>query len=748
MRNVSDDLFTPRSFSPTGDHLKGLNEEQRRAVITTDGPLLILAGAGTGKTRVLTTRFAHILLHGLAWPEQILAVTFTNKAAREMRERISHLLGKPVEGLWLGTFHALCVRMLRRHAPHVGLEHNFTILDADDQIRLLKQIMMAHSVDLKRWPPAQLMHHIQLWKDRALLPNQITEAHDVDFANGQAKNIYEHYQTRLRELNACDFGDLMLHMLTVFKTHPDILTLYQNKFRYILVDEYQDTNTIQYLWLRLLAKRDGSSSNIACVGDDDQSIYSWRGADITNILRFEKDFPGATVVRLEKNYRSTPHILGAASGVISHNESRLGKNLHSGLKGKVGDHIDVINAPSSDEEARIVAVKIRKLHDEGHDFGEMAILMRAGFLTRAFEEALMRSGLPYQVIGGLRFYERAEIRDSIAYMRALVHPSDDLAFERIINVPKRGIGQVALSRLRQKAHEHSLPLQETVSWNLRNKETKGKAAFALSSLMESFQKARATLQTQGHVVAVEQLLEETGYFDMWRNDQRTVEAAGRLDNIGELLRAIGDFPDLERFLEHIALVMDADTVQNDTHRVSLMTLHAAKGLEFRTVFLPAWEEGIFPSQRSMDDGGLASLEEERRLAYVGLTRAREKAIILHADSRRIYSNWQESIPSRFIDELPREHVNTHHSYQKKKTSFGRNFWLRSDSNEALSSSYIPPSTRPHSSKGNTTISIGATVKHKRFGTGVVIDSDGERLTVNFENAGQKNMMASFLEVLS
>lgn len=748
MENVSDDLSLSPSLSSSDDHLHGLNDEQRRAVTTTEGPLLILAGAGTGKTRVLTTRFAHILLRGLAWPEQILAVTFTNKAAHEMRDRVSQLIGKPAEGLWLGTFHALCARMLRRHAPSVGLDHNFTILDADDQLRLLKQIMVAQSIDIKRWPPVQLMHHIQLWKDRAFLPEQITEAHDTDFANGHAKKIYALYQERLKELNACDFGDLMLHMVTLFRSFPEILALYHKRFRYILVDEYQDTNSIQYLWLKLLAKRYNEVSNIACVGDDDQSIYSWRGADITNILRFEKDFPGATVVRLEKNYRSTPRILGAASGVIAHNEERLGKTLQSGLNGKIGEQIDIINAPTSDEEARIISVKIRELHDQGHDFGEMAILIRAGFLTRAFEETLMRAGLPYHIIGGLRFYERAEIRDATAYIRALVHPSDDLAFERIINTPKRGVGQVALSRLRDRAHEMSLSLQETVSQQLSSKSLKGKIATALFELMETFQKARETLQQHGHVVAVEKLLEETGYLDMWRHDQRTVEAAGRLDNLGELIRALSDFSDLEAFLEHIALVMDVDSVQNDTHRVSIMTLHAAKGLEFRTVFLPAWEEGTFPSQRSMDEGGLASLEEERRLAYVGLTRARERAIITHVDSRRIYANWQECIPSRFIDELPRDHVHVHRPRQKEKSSFGRNFWLRSESNAAPSRS---SSLKPSFSRSRPTppsVPIGATVKHKRFGTGIVIDSDGERLTVNFENDGQKNIMTGFVEVLS
>lgn len=470
-----DDLFSPRFSSSVPDHLVDLNEEQRLAVETTQGPLLILAGAGTGKTRVLTTRFAHIILEKLAWPEQILGVTFTNKAAREMRERISVILDRPVEGLWVGTFHSLCARMLRQHAVLVGLERNFTILDMDDQIRLLKQVIEPWNLDLKRWPLAQIMHQIQLWKDQALLPEAITSAQVTELANGQARAIYASYQTRLKELNACDFGDLMLHMVTIFRQHSEVLEQYQNRFRYLLVDEYQDTNTIQYLWLRLLARRqDGMPANIACVGDDDQSIYSWRGADITNILRFEKDFPGAKTVRLEKNYRSTPRILDVASRIIAHNEGRLGKVLQPGLNTDDGELIEVINAPDSDDEARIVGKRIQDLHKQDHDYGSMAILMRAGFQTRPFEDALMKMGIPYQIIGGLRFYERAEIRDAIAYMRAVLYPVDDLAFERIVNLPRRGFGNVALSKLRVTAKEMGLSLQQTLQHQLERGLLKGK----------------------------------------------------------------------------------------------------------------------------------------------------------------------------------------------------------------------------------------------------------------------------------
>ena len=736
-----DDLFSPRFSSSVPDHLVGLNEEQRLAVETTQGPLLILAGAGTGKTRVLTTRFAHIILEKLAWPEQILGVTFTNKAAREMRERISVILDRSVEGLWVGTFHSLCARMLRQHAVLVGLERNFTILDMDDQIRLLKQVIEPWNLDLKRWPPAQIMHQIQLWKDQALLPGAITSAQVTELANGQARAIYASYQARLKELNACDFGDLMLHMVTIFRQHPEVLEQYQNRFRYLLVDEYQDTNTIQYLWLRLLARRqDGMPANIACVGDDDQSIYSWRGADITNILRFEKDFPGAKTVRLEKNYRSTPRILNVASRIIAHNEGRLGKVLQPGLDTDDGELIEVINAPDSDDEARIVGKRIQDLHKQDHDYGSMAILMRAGFQTRPFEDALMKMGIPYQIIGGLRFYERAEIRDAIAYMRAVLYPVDDLAFERIVNLPRRGFGNVALSRLRVTAKEMGLSLQQTLQHQLERGLLKGKTATTLADFMAVLSQAREMVTQEGHVMATDMVLEESGYLTMWRDDPKTMEASGRLENIRELLRAIGEFPTMEAFLEHIALIMDTDTRDDGQDRVSLMTLHAAKGLEFPTVFLPGWEEGLFPSQRSLDEGGNQALEEERRLAYVGLTRARERVVILHADNRRLYANWQDSIPSRFLDELPDNQITrTRPSPDRKQPS--DSFFSRPPRPTTQQRQSLPSATGP-------TVPIGATVRHNRYGEGVVIAVEDDRLSINFENIGLKRIMAGFVEVIS
>nr|WP_249198607.1 UvrD-helicase domain-containing protein [Gluconobacter cerinus] len=727
-----------------------MNPEQRRAIETTEGPLLILAGAGTGKTRVLTTRFAHLLLTGRAYPSQILAVTFTNKAAREMRERVGAILGEPAEGLWLGTFHAICARMLRRHAEYVGLTSGFNILDTDDQIRLLKQIMEPFRLDTKRWPPNQLMGIIQRWKDRGLTPDRVTPAEDTDFANGQALAIYRGYQQRLRELNTCDFGDLMLHMVEILRSQPNVLAQYHRIFRYILVDEYQDTNTIQYLWLRLLAKREQGPSNIACVGDDDQSIYSWRGAEVENILRFEKDFPGAAVVRLERNYRSTAQILAAAAGLIAHNEGRLGKTLRPGREDAQGEKVQIIGVRDSDEEARIVGGAIERLHADGHPLSEMAILMRAGFQTRPFEERLMTIGIPYRIVGGLRFYERSEIRDCLAYMRVLSQPSDDLAFERIINVPKRGVGAVAVQKLHGVARTLPGPLTAGVLTQIEQGALKGKSKEALTSLMEAFQRAKATLETEGQVVAVEQLLEDSGYLQMWRDD-RSVEAPGRLDNIRELLRAIGEFATLEGFLEHVALVMDTESETSDD-KVSLMTLHGSKGLEFDTVFLPGWEEGVFPSQRSLDEGGNRALEEERRLAYVGLTRARLRAIVVHAASRRIYANWQASMPSRFIEEIPSEYVQTSgQSLESRRQAAAAPSMFASGpftSTRRSSGGAQTPRPRVTDVQPQASVPLGATVFHQKFGEGTVIAVDGSRLEINFENGGIKRVMANFVEIRS
>ena len=629
------------------DYLNRLNPEQRAAVETVDGPLLVLAGAGTGKTRVLTTRFAHILLTRRAFPNQVLAVTFTNKAAREMRERVGAILGQPAEGLWLGTFHALCARMLRRHAALAGLQSNFTILDTDDQLRVLKQVMEAGRLDTKRWAPAALMGVIQRWKDRGLTPAGITAAEDTDFAGGQARALYQTYQDRLAALNTADFGDLLLHMTEILRNHPDVLAQYHRSFRYILVDEYQDTNLVQYLWLRLLARQ---HHNICCVGDDDQSIYSWRGAEVENILRFEKDFPGARIVRLESNYRSTMPILGAASGLIAHNEGRLGKTLRPGRNDAGGEPVSVVSLWDSVEEARMVGDKAEALRRDGHALAEMAVLVRTSAQTRAFEERLLTLGLPYRVIGGLRFYERQEIRDAIAYIRVLHSPSDDLAFERIVNLPRRGLGDATMRVLHDAARAGGMPLYAAADQLTRNGTLKGRVCQALRDLLRGFDRWRAMLPREGHVLTVSAMMDESGYVEMWKAD-KSPEAPGRLENLKELMGALQDFETIAGFLDHVSLVMENEQ-GSEADRLSLMTLHGAKGLEFDTVFLPGWEEGLFPSARSMDENGNKGLEEERRLAYVGITRARRLAVISHVANRQVYGEWRSSIPSRFIDELP------------------------------------------------------------------------------------------------
>jgi DNA helicase-2/ATP-dependent DNA helicase PcrA len=737
--SISRRVSNQTPLSP--DYLIRLNAEQRAAVETVDGPLLVLAGAGTGKTRVLTTRFAHILLTKRAFPNQVLAVTFTNKAAREMRERVSAILGEPAEGLWLGTFHALCARMLRRHAEQVGLSSNFTILDTDDQLRLLKQVMEAERIDTKRWVPAALMGVIQRWKDRGLTPARITANEDSDFANGRAQALYAAYQERLRTLNAADFGDLILHMTEILRTQPDILADYHRRFRYILVDEYQDTNLVQYLWLRLLAQGHG---NICCVGDDDQSIYSWRGAEVENILRFEKDFPNARIVRLEANYRSTASILAAASGLIAHNEGRLGKTLRPGrADAQGGEKVTVIELWDSDEEARMVAGKIEELRREGgHPLAEMAVLVRAGFQTRAFEERLITVGVPYRVVGGLRFYERAEIRDAIAYMRATVQPADDLAFERIVNVPRRGVGDSALRTMHEASRAWGIPLSAAAARLVETGGLRGKLREAVGGLLRQFGQWRDMLAVDGHVVTVATMLDESGYTEMWKQD-KSAEAPGRLENLKELVRALADFETLAGFLDHVALVMENDD-RSDTDKVSLMTLHGAKGLEFDTVFLPGWEEGVFPNQRSMDESGNKGLEEERRLAYVGLTRARRRAIVSHASNRRIYANWQVSIPSRFLEELPEAHVEQTGGSRAARiaaaTSFSGQFPLIARAPRVIDA-WEQPGRPARADK----IPVGARVFHQKFGYGTVRSVDDDKLDVRFETSGDKRVLDRFVE---
>lgn len=732
------------------EYLDQLNDAQRQAVEMTEGPLLVLAGAGTGKTRVLTTRFAHILLSGKAYPNQVLAVTFTNKAASEMRERVAQLLQRPVEGLWLGNFHKICARMLRSHADLVGLNSSFTIIDTDDQLRLLKQVIQPYHFDAKSNPPQLMLGIIQSWKDKGLTPDALGKSEKTDFAMGKMQTIYAEYQDRLRQLNTCDFGDLMLHMLEIFRKYPNVLQQYQRYFRYIMVDEYQDTNTIQYLWLRILAKKEGQISNICCVGDDDQSIYSWRGAEIANILRFEKDFPGAQIIRLESNYRSTPIILAAASDLIAMNENRLGKTLHSGKNDIEGEKIQIVSTWDSDEEARFIGEKIESLAKEGKRYGDMAILVRNGAQTRPIEERLITLGLPYKVIGGIRFYERAEIRDAIAYMRIVAQPADNLALERIINTPRRGVGSAALQKMHVAAREMELPLSAAVIKLLENNAIKGKSAKELNQLMQTIALCKSMIEEQGHVRAVEYLLDASGYTEMWKQSSAP-DTPGRLENLKELIHAIAEFQTLGGFLEHVSLIMDNDEISGDD-KVNLMTLHGAKGLEFDTVFLPGWEEGLFPSQRTLDESGNAGLEEERRLAYVGLTRAKQRVIISHAANRQIYGSWQSSIPSRFIDEIPENYTDVLgiQGIKKQNPLGGRvafeNYTYFQNSMKTIEGNAI--SSSKNNASQQSTIPIGSRVFHQKFGYGIVLSSEQNKLEIQFDKAGIKRVIDSYVTLSS
>ena len=732
-------------------YVLALNEAQQQAVAATEGPVLVLAGAGTGKTRVLTARLAHILHSRRAYPSQILAVTFTNKAAREMRERVAAMIGGAVEGLWLGTFHSVAARMLRRHAELAGLKSNFTILDTDDQLRLLKQILQAEQIDEKKWPPRGLAAVIDRWKDRGLTPSQVPASDGSGFADGKALALYKLYQDRLRTLNACDFGDLLLHLLTIFTQHHDVLQGWQRRFRYILVDEYQDTNVSQYLWLRLLAQQ---HRNICCVGDDDQSIYGWRGAEVGNILRFERDFEGARVIRLERNYRSTPHILGAASGIIAKNQGRLGKTLWTDVND--GLKVTIRGVWDGGEEARVIGEEIEALQRQGNSLSQMAILVRAGFQTREFEERFITLGLPYRVIGGLRFYERAEIRDALAYLRVVVQPDDDLAFERIVNVPKRGLGEATIQSLHKTARANHLPLTGAARLLAETDDLKPRARKALGDLIRNFDRWRSLIDVMPHMELVETVLDESGYTAMWQQD-RSVEAPGRLENLKELVRALEQFENLAGFLEHVSLVMEnADNTTGEM--VNLMTLHAAKGLEFDTVFLPGWEEGLFPHQRALEQGGIAGLEEERRLAYVGITRSRLRCCISFAANRRVYNQWQSSIPSRFIDELPPEHVERLSEPGLYGTGAGQaggnwgqaNFvydapWLRAERRPSGSRTIEGTARRLEESGPAVGYTVGARVFHQKFGYGKVIHVETNRLEIDFDKAGRKKVIDSFVE---
>jgi DNA helicase-2/ATP-dependent DNA helicase PcrA len=863
-------------------YLAGLNPEQREAVETLDGPVLVLAGAGTGKTRVLTCRIAHILSQGRARPGEILSVTFTNKAAREMKLRLGQMLGQAVEGMpWLGTFHSIGGRILRTHAEMVQLKSNFTVLDVDDQIRLLKQLLAAENIDDKRWPARMLAGLIDGWKNRGLTPPQVPSGEAAIFGNGKGGKLYTSYQERLKILNAADFGDLLLENIRLFREHPDVLRQYQHRFKFILVDEYQDTNVAQYLWLRLLSQAPaakpglplsavipgygdpafGPSSvipeaaqrlsgirspgaddnietgvmdsgfapdgaprnderkalaqlpstppkNICCVGDDDQSIYGWRGAEVDNILRFDHDFPGAKVIRLERNYRSTGHILAAASHLIAHNESRLGKTLRT--EDVDGEKVTVTGSWDSEEEARAIGEEIEELQRAGNNLNDVAILVRASFQMREFEDRFVTLGLSYRVIGGPRFYERAEIRDALAYLRVINSPADDLAFERIVNVPKRGLGDATVQMLHDHARKRRIPLFEAARAVVETDELKPKARGSLLELIRNFERWRVQREVTAHTELAEIVLDESGYTEMWQKD-RSADAAGRLDNLKELIRSMEEFENLQGFLEHISLVMDRDGGADD-QAVSLMTLHSAKGLEFDNVFLPGWEEGLFPSQRTLDEQGRAGLEEERRLAHVGLTRARRRAKLYFATNRRIHGTWSTTIPSRFLDELPAHNVEI-------TESKGGSGWggaggygpSRFDNVESFGSSYSTPGwqraqaqrargqggrqdnrqdTRQGQARGGfdenqspfsstrsdepggrgdsfarskrgpmviegeliakstgtvSEFSLDDRVFHQKFGYGQVVKIDGNKLTIAFEKAGEKKVIDSFVQ---
>ncbi|RWN89527.1 MAG: ATP-dependent DNA helicase [Mesorhizobium sp.] len=857
------------------DYLKGLNPEQRLAVETTEGPVLVLAGAGTGKTRVLTTRIAHILATGKAFPSQILAVTFTNKAAREMKIRIGVLIGEGnVEGMpWLGTFHSIGVKLLRRHAELAGLRSDFTILDTDDVVRLIKQLIQAEGLDDKRWPAKQFAQMIDGWKNKGQGPSDIAEGDARAFANGKGRELYKAYQERLKTLNACDFGDLLCHPIRIFRANPDVLKEYHKRFKYILVDEYQDTNTAQYMWLRLLAQRpqgkpisplegemsgrtEGGASrrqaggtappsvasgdispsrgeigrsstdtratvNICCVGDDDQSIYGWRGAEIDNILRFDKDFPGATIIRLERNYRSTAHILGAASHLIAHNEGRFGKTLFTDRNDPEDGKVHVHAAWDSEEEARAVGETIETYQRQKHNLNDMAILVRASFQMREFEDRFVTLGLNYRVIGGPRFYERMEIRDALAFFRVVAQGADDLAFERIVNVPKRGLGEATIRQIHDTARALRIPMLEAAAKLAESDELKPKPRAALREVAANFERWQKALETTPHTELAESILEESGYTDMWKND-RSVEAPGRLENLKELIRSMEEYESLRSFLEHVALVMDAE--QNaGLDAVSIMTLHSAKGLEFETVFLPGWEEGLFPHQRALDEGGRSGLEEERRLAYVGLTRAKKNLHLWFVSNRRIHGLWQSTIPSRFLDELPEAHVevaesgNSYGGYgnsygggsfasgrggqgagrqnpygasrfdtvgadAEKSGAFSNTYatpgWQRAQANRTEATDRNWGSRSGHqverigygetdsgygagrtSVKGRTIdgelvaksvadkpspFSVGDRVFHQKFGNGNISAIEGNKLTIDFDKAGQKRVLDGFV----
>lgn len=718
--------------SPQQTHLNQLNEQQIEAVINTEGPTLVLAGAGTGKTKVLTSRIAHILINGLALPSQILSVTFTNKAAKEMRDRVEGLIGPSASSLWLGTFHSIAAKILRHNAHLLGLREDFTIIDTDDQLKIVKQMFRERGLDEKQYPPKLFLHIVNRLKDKAISYDNIPASENVDFHGVTISSLYREYQTALKSLQVCDFGDLMLYNLELFNKHPEVCSQYQNKFRYLLVDEYQDTNICQYLWLRILVQH--APHNICCVGDDDQSIYGWRGAEVANILRFDRDFPQAKVIRLELNYRSTPHILGAASAVIANNTTRHGKELWTdvteGHKIKLGGFYD------DREEARFIAEEIEAIHQlHKGQLSEIAVLVRAGFQTRPIEESFNFLHIPYKIVGGLKFYERAEIKQVIAYIRLTTNNDDSLAFERIVNLPRRGIGNTALQNMHMLSREHGISLYAAAQMLVKEDGVRGKAKEALRTFLSDVKHWGEELnRNMPHWQVVEQMLEKSGYLEMWRIEN-TNESKERLENIKELVRSLGDYTNLQEFLEHVSLVSDADSIDNH-NKVNVMTMHASKGLEFDTVFLPGWEEGVFPSQRSVQESGQKGLEEERRLAYVAITRAKHNLVITFANRRRIYGGYQQSTPSRFIDELPRKHYEIINNYGIQINNASAPAWQAPKDNVVIKTSAVSASK----------FSLNQRIFHQKFGYGRIISINNDSAEISFEKSGIKKILLEYLSV--
>ena len=642
------------------DYLDNLNKAQKEAVLHIDGPLLIVAGAGSGKTKVLTSRIAHIIKEKRAFPNQILSVTFTNKAAKEMQTRVSKLLKSTATGLsWLGTFHSICVKILRKHAKAANLNSNFTIIDTDDQIRLIKNICKSENIDIKQLAPRFILAIIDRWKNKGYYPSEVV-VNNKDLYEKTILPLYKIYQQKLIDLNSCDFGDLILHTVKIFENYPDIRKIYSNNFKYILVDEYQDTNFIQSRWLNLLSEK---HNNLCCVGDDDQSIYSWRGAEIKNFLEFDQVYDNTKVIRLEQNYRSSQNILSVASNLIANNQNRVGKTLTSNME--EGDLVKLNCFKNGKDEAIGISDEIEKKLKKKYSFNEMAILVRAIFQTREFEERFLKIGMPYRILGGTKFYERAEIKDCVAYLRLIHQEKDDLAFERIVNNPKRSIGDTTLKLVHEFGKENNLCLENASKKMIEENLIKPKTKIGLSFFLNSLNKWRNDFKIKkiNHIKLMQTVLDESGYSAMLKN-KKDLDNESRLENIKELLTAMKEFDNLESFLEHVSLATSIDQ-EWDGEKINMMTMHAAKGLEFDVVFLPGWEEGLFPHQKSIEEKGQNGLEEERRLAYVGITRAKKRAIISFSMNRFYQGDWIDSMASRFIDELPEKYLEKNSFFEEE-----------------------------------------------------------------------------------